>query len=1025
MPSGTYRFGAFELDAGLYQLRRDGQPIKLEPKVFDMLLILVRHRDRVMSKDELLDRLWSGEAVSESVLPTNVAAVRRILREDPESRDAVQTVHGRGYRFVAPVEEGAPAAPPAIEPARRPFLGRESEMQTLRASLESALAGRGRLALLMGEPGIGKTRTLEELAGEARRRGAQVLTGRCYEGEGAPAFWPWVQVLRSASTGAQAGDLARTLGAGASELVELVPELRERLPDLDPPAGGTPEQSRFRLFDAVTRFLVGESARRPLAIFLDDLHWSDKPSLLLLQFLAGELDESRLLVVGTYRDVELRRTHPLAKIVADLAREPSCDRVPLRGLDRTAVARFLEMAGQGHDASLADQAFEMTEGNPFFLGEIAELWKQSEQRPSRRAGATLPQGVREAIGRRLDSLSDESNRVLRLASVIGREFRLAVIERLAELPAEALLALLDEAREARVVEEPAAVGTWRFAHLLIRETLYEEITTPERVRLHRRVAEILEALHGAQSEAHVAELAHHHFQGAPGGDVERAVSLCERAAERAMRVLAYEESAVHLERALLALDLLAPVDEVHRCELLLGLADAQEHAGDFSAGSRTGERAFEAARDLARPDLMARAALAVAGRFDFGPPYDQGCAELEAALEALGDQETHLRCRLLVRLAITSPHRDSMETRLALAEQAVALARKLQDPDALLDALTGLSYPGLLGPDHDARRLEVAAEVEGLIRATGRRNMMSRVHEDRMRCYLAAGDIDAAAREVEAGRLMAESLREPAMVYFTSFFRVARAVAEARFEEAEQEIRRAHAEGLQLGRWHEANAVNVHGIYLFQVIAVLQQKGELARLPTDLYEFSPDPDFAPAMIGAWHASLRLAGGAVDQARADLDRIAERGFETIPRDEWWMVTLASLTDVVAALGDAPRAREIHDLLLPYASRNLTSQLFRLYLGSTARYLGLLAETFGELDTAARHYAAALEANTRMGARAPEAWTRLGYARVLLARAGDGDREAARELLDLCLETARETGMSGLEAQAAALSERIAS
>jgi tetratricopeptide (TPR) repeat protein len=495
-----------------------------------------------------------------------------------------------------------------------------------------------------------------------------------------------------------------------------------------------------------------------------------------------------------------------------------------------------------------------------------------------------------------------------------------------------------------------------------------------------------------------------------------------------MRVLAYEEAAVHLERSLLALDLMAPVDALRRCQLLLALADAQDHAGEFRASSRTGERAFEIARELGRPDLLARAALAVSGRFDFGPPYDLGCRHLEEALEALEaletlrDAEPHLHCKLLARLAVTSPHRDSMETRQSLAERAVAQARELGDPDALLDALAGLSYPGLLGPDHDARRLEVAAEVEELARRTGRREMMSRVHEDRMRCYLAAGDIDAAAREVETSRVLAEALREPAMLYFTSFFRVARAIAEARFDEAESEIRRAHSEGLKLGRWHEASVGNVHGIYLFQVFAVLQQKGELNRMPADLHEYSPDPTFAQAMVEAAIAAVRLAAGEIEQARGHMDRIAERGFDSIPRDEWWMGTLAMLAELAADLGEGSHARDLYDLLLPYASRNLSFQLFRLYAGSTSRFLGRLAETFDDLDLAARHYADALDANARMGARAPLAWTQLGYARVLIARGGAGDRESARELLASCLETARESGMGGLERSASQLAAR---
>ena len=224
-----------------------------------------------------------------------------------------------------------------------------------------------------------------------------------------------------------------------------------------------------------------------------------------------------------------------------------------------------------------------------------------------------------------------------------------------------------------------------------------------------------------------------------------------------------------------------------------------------------------------------------------------------------------------------------------------------------------------------------------------------------------------------------------------------------------------------MGRWNEASTNNVHGIYLFQVFAVLEQKGELARMPSELHEYSPDPDFARDMIDAAIGVVRHASGAVELARANLDRVAERGFDSIPRDEWWMGTMARLTQLVAALGDAARAREIYRLLLPYAQKNLSYQLFRLYAGSTARFLGLLAETFDDLDTAARHYADALEANARMGARGPQAWTQLGYARVLLARAGTGDRDAARELLASGLETARECGMSGLEESAAPLAE----
>jgi DNA-binding winged helix-turn-helix (wHTH) protein len=452
-----FAFADCELDRALYQLRRRGRVIKLEPKVFDVLAHLLEHRDRVVTRHELLDALRRGEALSESVLPRAIAAARRALGDTRARARVIETVHGRGYRFVAvlreaPLPGGEPEpVPPAPGPA---FVGRARTLERLERALDAALAARGRLVLLAGEPGIGKTRTAEEIARVARERGAEVVVGRCFEGEGAPAFWPWLQLLRDLVARAEPARLRAALAADGAELAQLVPELRARLPSLPPAARLEGEQARFRLFDALTGFLHRRAQQGPLVLVLDDLHWADEASLLGLEFVAPELGSAALLVVATFRDVELRRDHPLSKLLGALARVPACERISLRGLEPAEVAALVEaVAGEAPSAGVARAVHEMTEGNPFFAFEIARLLAETGLPAERPSTLALPQSVRDAIGRRLDGLSAACNEALRAAAVLGRGFDLALLARVTERPPEALLDLLGEALAAGVLVE--------------------------------------------------------------------------------------------------------------------------------------------------------------------------------------------------------------------------------------------------------------------------------------------------------------------------------------------------------------------------------------------------------------------------------------------------------------------------------------------------------------------------------------------------------------------------------------------
>ena len=307
----------------------------------------------------------------------------------------------------------------------RIFVGREREMAELMAFLDSSMAGQGRLVMLAGEPGIGKTRTATELASKAQERGAQVYWGWCYEGEGAPPYWPWIQSIRSYVRTATAAQLESEMGSNAATIATLLPEVHEKLPGLMTPPELEPEQARFRLFDSIAAFLKSASATTPLVIVLEDLHWADRSSLMLCEFISREISDARVMLLGTYRNVEVDRNHPLSQTLGALIREPNFGRVQLGGLGPSEVGRFVELnAGVTLTGPNLVMLHSRTEGNPLFLNELVRLLDEEDVAASGDWTTSLPQGVRDVIGRRLHRLSEKCNEILTVAAVVGREFTL-------------------------------------------------------------------------------------------------------------------------------------------------------------------------------------------------------------------------------------------------------------------------------------------------------------------------------------------------------------------------------------------------------------------------------------------------------------------------------------------------------------------------------------------------------------------------------------------------------------------------
>ena len=990
-------FGDCELDEARFELRRCGAVVKVEPKTFDVLAYLVKCADRVVSKDELLDAVWPGQVVSESVLPKCVAAARRAVGDTRAPQPVIRTVHGRGYRFVAPLQVRAAAAPadgpPAVAPFLAPFVGHAHALERLRHALESALAGRGRVVLLVGEPGIGKTRTAAELAAEAHRRAALVLVGRAYEGEGAPAFWPWVQILRACLPAD-----APPRGPGVKELGELIRALDGGADASGGANAAEAEQARFRLFDSVAAALKRLARRQPLVLVLDDLHWADEASLRLLGFVTRDLADARVLVVATYRDVELRRGHPLGELLGLLARESICERVPLRGFARPDTERLIAgVTGVAPPDEVAGAVHDMTEGNPFFIQEVARLLASAGGLTSGAAAVqplTLPQSVRDAIGRRLDALSEPCNALLRVAAVLGREFGAPLLGRVAELADAPVLEHLAEAVRARVLDEVETVpGRYRFHHSLIRQTLYDELSTPERVRLHARAGAALAAACGADVDAVLDELAHHFFQAAPGGEAVLAIDYCVRAAERAQRLLAYEQSARQYERALQVLELHGPPDAARRGALVLAVAEGHALAGARDRARTAFLRAAEIGRELQRPDIVARAALGYRGPGEMGTPADDPALPmLEEALAAVGDDHPALRARLLSRLVGTPPYSESMATREAMSRDALTLAHQAGEGAALRDALEARLW-ACLGPDHLDARLAVARELQALAEAQHNPRMVLLAYDAELGTHLIRGDLAAVDRALAAFTQAAEALRQPAFLFFATFYQGSRALAGGELDRAEQLFRAALARG-------RGTVPYAHFMCTAQLYVLLYMRGD-----------EDDPELNRVFFGemmalpySWETASRSAlafslylHGERDAARREFESVAARGFDRIRRDEHWLVTLGSLSSTTVLLGDRPRAAQLYELLLPYGDLVFVHDLLRSISGTVASALGSLATLLGNYDEGERHYQHAHAKELAMG-RATAAIDRPGYARLLLARNRPGDRGRALALLE---------------------------
>lgn len=502
-----YAFGPFEVDDERFDLRRDGAPVPVQRRTFDLLLYLVRSRDNVATREDLLRHVWPDAVVSAPALTQAILTVRRALGDDVGDPKIIQTVRARGYRFIAdvdvrggPGEAPAPADRTASLRRRPPFVGRAGAVEHLAMAIDDARRGQGRVVFVLGEQGIGKSRLVDEI--EARSSGVRFVRGHGFAGDGAPPLWPWIQIQRRLSTAVEG---------------------------LDPVEETSDARGRFRFSDQIVRAVLDTARQGPTILVLDDVQWVDAASLELVLLLAPELPRSRLLVILIARGVDGRATDPLGAI----ARLPGASTIELERLGRADVASMVEaLTGRPPTRAILDRVLEKTGGTPSLLMQIAHVLRW-EDAPYPGTTAMLGTGaVKEAIAQQVGALSEPVRRALTLAAVIGPTFALGPLAIALAVDRHELLGLLDEAIAERVVARGTGEATYRFTQPLVRDALYRRLPDGERAKLHSRVARSLATFWGEEIEAHAVEIAPHLVEAAPLGEAVVAVEMALAAAAK-------------------------------------------------------------------------------------------------------------------------------------------------------------------------------------------------------------------------------------------------------------------------------------------------------------------------------------------------------------------------------------------------------------------------------------------------------------------------------------------------------------
>ncbi len=889
------------------------------------------------------------------------------------------------------------------------FFGRAEEVEQLGDMQKRAFTEpRLHTMLVGGEAGIGKTALIAHAARHAHGAGAIVLLGHCDEDLTVP-YQPWIEAL---------SHLVQHLGPDC--LDTLSPLHRSTLARLVPALGGADwsggtnlDSERLVLMHAVEMLLTATAAETPVIVVLDDLHWADAASLQVLRYLVSSARAMSVLLLCTYRHTDLGQQHPLTALLADLHRQPNVGRLRLAGLDDAEIVGLIAAAA-GHElddsgVALAHALHRETDGNPFFTGELLRHLGESgvfQQRGDGRWALeedfdwrTLPASVRDVVARRVARLGTEAARILAIAAVIGREFTLEIVARVAECTEDEALDVLDAATMAALVserEEPT--GSFRFNHALIQRTLYQDLAATRRVRTHQRVAEAIEAT-TSDEPTRTAELARHWVAATRPADVDKALHYVVQAADEALAALAPDDAIAWYRQALDLLARQVHPDRALRARLLIGLGAAQRHIG--VADRDTLLEAIALAEEIDDPALLVAAILAA----DRGVAGTSGTdvewvAATEAALEAIGRADSTARARLLAALSQVIDAREWARRR-DLVTEAVEVARRIDDGPTLLMILP-VAYQHY-GPEALDRRL--AETAEAIARAERSGDVLAGCNAlfHRIDACMQNVDIDEVDQRIAELTALAESTRLPFNLWQLHMVTSCRALVDGRCADAETEATTALEIGSAGG---QAEAMLAYGT---QLLEIRRHEGRLDEMASFLAQI-PEAEAASAGVRQLLAGVYADLGDEQHARALLALDVATAFAEVPADESWMMAMSCCATAAVMLHDRDASSMLYDKLLAFEGRVVS--VYTIVTGGIARHLGRLAAELGRYDDADRHFAVALDLHERIRAPYWIASTLLDLRDMLTRRGAPGDHARADESLTRAREIARAHGFAGL-------------
>lgn len=882
------------------------------------------------------------------------------------------------------------------------FVGRERELEQVREVTELALEGRGGAVMFEGEPGIGKTRMLEHLATYSRLRGLNVFTATCQGSETLPPYWPFIMVIREYARSADPVGLAWQLGSDGPELARLVPELREIVPSIgraEAPADDG-EGARFRLFEAIARLLEGIATSRPLVLVLDDLHWVDSSSLGLIRYLGSRVQGKPMLMAAAYREEEALARPELIEMIDELSQLPNRVRIHLTGLGPEAVAEYFRLAtGEPLGPARLAEVCEQTGGNPFFVGEIVRLIATEGSSPGHGEPLGIPSGVREAIDRRLAALPPGVLEVLEIAATAGRRFDPELI---AAVASEAVEPALSRARAARIVESAPGSAELQFAHSVFIETLVERIETDRAAGLHRLLGQEIERRAGSDRDAQLPALANH-FHNAGAGFADEAFSYSLAAGRQAAAQAAHAAASEHLGRAL-ATGLARGEGEI---DLRLELGGAMIKAGHYGDARELLFETAAVARKSSDPARVGQVAMLIAETTEIGFTDDELVELLREGLRTLeeADADLGLQARLTASISLEDNWTDMTGEAKRLAERSVTLAAEAGDDGAMVDALVARMFTEVGFPRSHEARAATAAEIVELSRRVGDRRNELRALANLSNIHLSRGDVEGSKRLMDSFTRLAERVGEPRNLWHVPVYRSTLDLMAGRFDQAIE----LSAEAARMGaEAEEPLAAQFHALKMGLIRSFQGRPEEMLPQVRRMVERYP-------AIPAWRLALiafLVDAGRRDEALAEFEPFAARGFAALPRDANWLTAISRIAEVAAVLDQREAAEELFGLLEPFEGEVVVVGRAAAVNGPMERYLGLLARTLGDYDRALDYFVRAGQIMKRMGERPLRIQTRLHGAETLLMRDGEGDRERAFELSGRVLEEGQALGMRKL-------------